>query len=541
MTVKVQCLYRSADRSEWSLSSGPGPGPGPGAVMAEALVMSSVCRQSTTHSEAHLSGGEGLLEEGGANLRSEYCKESLTRGGEELSFEELRAERYQQRKQREMEEKLRTLTEVKQQLSLELEEKKKELMVMRRRSRRPPIAGSVDLELIVSFPLSRTCSDQDLDHRGGTGQTQSRPDSLRPESRTSEMLSPTKYSGMRVGSAGDRSALGEDQDIQDQEKVDQNQEREEVDQDWDQGVVDQAASDLGDPSHPDVRRRLLELCDVTSCPDCHSELRPLPAVEENSCLCLGGVLYHIYSTILEGNGFSVFKGATEQDYALLKVDSSSVLWDFHQLTRLRTGSLPEGLPLISCFLFVDGSITVYTTPPGHMFTDLVQSVSSDSVGFRAVALLRLVSELDSCRLVHGALQPPLLTCCHRGFHLSDWVLPVDWSSSVDLDLQPDVTSVQQLPSAQTYISLGLLEPTAPPQLVDLVGVAETVHLLLTNSRMVPVQDASGWTAQDFSGDEPCDMYTRMWRRFFRSLLNPGGRSPRSILSELKDQLTSLYQ
>ncbi|XP_028253775.1 uncharacterized protein bub1ba [Parambassis ranga] len=512
---------------------------------------------STCQRGAQLSGGEGPQETGAANQRSSYCKDQLMRGEEELSFEELRAERYNQRRQRDNQDKLTHLTELKQQLSLELEERKKLLLQSQQLpqhacalvgdSDRPAAFFQIhESRSAAARPAGRTPSDELLhsgslppDERGLSvkiqypgqpghqGATAERLQTRPAASKDKETLSPIQEASVEAASLGALSA-GSCGPLQG--------EREGVD------GIPVCAGGAVSPCDPDLRRRLLDQSDVTSSPDFHSESCPLPAVEEHSCLYLGGEIYFIHSKTVAEGSFSIFKGVTEDQCVLIKVDSCTVPWDFYQFMRLKKNwSAVDGLPLISCFLFLDGCVTVYTTPPNHMFTELMRCAPAELAGYRARGLLRLVSQLHSCRLLHAALQPSILTRCYIGFQVSDCVIPVDWSSSVDLDLQPEVSSVQRLPSAQSYINLGLLEPSAPPQLVDLVGVAESVHLLLTGSRMVLRRDPGGWMVEGFSGDEPCDLHTRMWRRFFYSLLNAAGRSSLCVLSELEEQLSTLYQ
>ncbi|KAK2855793.1 hypothetical protein Q5P01_004528 [Channa striata] len=474
---------------------------------------------SSNNSEAQhilLSRGARLQEQCGA-VMSGYCNGLVMGEGLEFSFEELQAEKYFKCRDGEMDENLRHLKQLREHLTQKLEDKNRLLLVRRMQqqvfpeassSQRsdptvPPAAASFQF-INQQFLVSRAVSLRVNSLRPSPSLDP--PQILqRPVSKVPEKLSPIQETSVETNSLSSLGGLSAETcsplEEQDQEQTDQ-------------------------ASSSDTKlQQMLPQCfsrNSFNTGDLHSEPGPLPAVEENGCLQLGGELYLIFSRVVDGGSFSVYNGATEDVYVLIKVDSCSVPWDFHQFTRLKKSlSSTDGLPLISCFQFVDGCFIVYTTPPDHMFTGLADRGPSElSVGHKAISLLKLVSQLHSCRLVHATLQPQILTCSRRGFLSPYWVFPVDWSSSVDLDFQQDVGSVRELPSAQTYINLGLLELTAPPQLQDDSGEGR--------QRLV-------------SSDVQCDMFSRMWKKVFRSLLNADGQSSQSVVLELHEQLLTLYR
>ncbi|XP_019740482.1 uncharacterized protein LOC109524822 [Hippocampus comes] len=85
---------------------------------------------------------------------------------------------------------------------------------------------------------------------------------------------------------------------------------------------------------------------------------------------------------------------------------------------------------------------------------------------------------------------------------------------------------------------------APPShvfSVDLVGVAQMLHLLLTKRRMVPVRDARGWTAEGFRHATPGAWTGSLWCDAFRSLLNADADSWEAVTSELSERLASFLR
>ncbi|XP_053193379.1 uncharacterized protein LOC128377453 [Scomber japonicus] len=246
------------------------------------------CKQLADHR------GAGLQEEDAAVPA--YCREGLRIGGTEFCFEERRAQKYFQQKQQKMDERMKQMQEVEQQLLQELEEKTRLLEQRRSQQTRgsapqprdsgrppaPPTAASFQIfdesqsqptAAAAARPSGKSGEDEVFLQPDETGPSIQchRPGDVVPSARAQmeprpshrKELSPIQEaSSLGAMPAGNCSPLEEEH-------------------------PPTPAGGAVDPCDPDIRRRLLDLCDVTSCPDLHSEPRPLPTVEEHSCLQLG--------------------------------------------------------------------------------------------------------------------------------------------------------------------------------------------------------------------------------------------------------------
>uniref|UniRef100_W5KYA8 Mitotic checkpoint serine/threonine-protein kinase BUB1 beta-like n=1 Tax=Astyanax mexicanus TaxID=7994 RepID=W5KYA8_ASTMX len=229
---------------------------------------------------------------------------------------------------------------------------------------------------------------------------------------------------------------------------------------------------------------------------------------------------------------------------LVKVDESAVPWDFYISSQLRA-RLPSKLQHChaqsTCYLYENGSFTVWKVPQGKTIQDLLEEgLDRREVPLLAVQLLEMVKQMHSCRLVHGALRTDELMLCNSCE--DSVVIGTDFSSSLDLELQPEVKTVQALPSAQKYISQGLMLPTASPYQVDLCGIAEIVHLLLVGNNMKFFKEDCYWRLADDIGCNISEPLGLMWEDFFHNLLNPEDKPTECVLSNLINKLkNSLFE
>ncbi|XP_030201360.1 mitotic checkpoint serine/threonine-protein kinase BUB1 beta isoform X2 [Gadus morhua] len=377
-------------------------------------------------------------------------------------------------------------------------------------------AGSAHL---VSTPYVRRAPPSDADHQGLLRRRQAAaPLPPQTEETPTIKLSPIKEASLEahttLSTAGGASTLGVSS--------------------TDDPLTPQTGEGplSGDPCSRETRRRLLDQAEVSSFPGYHTVEAPLPPVDKDTHLSLGGAEVSLYTKVQEEEGFSLFGGFSQRSHVLLKVERSLLPWDFYVLSQLRRRLSPEdsaALPSARCFLFQDACVTLYTVPNYQKLSARLRLLPPGWVSTEVTGLLLMMRTFHSSSLLLGALHTDSLLITH-----GDSLVSVDLLSSLDLELQTDLTSAAQVPAALDYIQLGLLKPTDSPYQVDLVCLAEAVHLLLTKRKMTVVKEKDGWMVEKLGRNGSRLGRMSAWRKAFHLLLNSSGHSSVSVLSQLLD-------
>ncbi|KAI4895607.1 hypothetical protein NFI96_017029 [Prochilodus magdalenae] len=291
------------------------------------------------------------------------------------------------------------------------------------------------------------------------------------------------------------------------------------------------------PCNPTVRKAVLDNMDLSAFANFYRKTGPLP--EANDDLHLDGETLFFIRKMGDSERYLY---SSVGGSVLVKVDKSTVPWDFYISSQLRA-RLPTNLQHCcaqsTCYLYENGSLTLWRVPQGKTVQDLLEEqIERQDVPLLTVQLLEMVKRMHSCQLVHGALQPDTLMLCNSGE--DSVIVGIELSSSLDLEQQPEGKVVQALPSAQKYIGQGLLLPTASPYQVDLCGIAEIVHLLLVGRSISMVKEGSYWRLEkDCNLSEPLGP---LWEDFFHTVLNPEEKSTECVLSNLINNLkNALYE
>ncbi|KAK0136026.1 Mitotic checkpoint serine/threonine-protein kinase BUB1 beta [Merluccius polli] len=293
---------------------------------------------------------------------------------------------------------------------------------------------------------------------------------------------------------------------------------------------------LRDPCSGETRKRLLDLVEVSSFPGYHTVGTPLPHVDQDTQLSLGGEVVFILSKLQEEEQFSVFSGLSQGKHMVLKVERSLLPWDFYVVSQLRRRLSPGDsapLPHARCFLFLDACVTLYSVPRHRRLSEWVGL--SEEVGVASVvsSLLLMMRTFHSSSLLLGALHTDSMLLLTHG-DSGDSLLCVDLLSSLDLQHQTDLTSASQVPAALGYLQQGVLKTTDSPYQLDLVCLAEAVHLLLTKRKMVVVEEEDGWMVEELGRATARVGRKSLWRKLFHLLLNSSGGSSLSVLTQLLD-------
>nr|XP_009479327.1 PREDICTED: mitotic checkpoint serine/threonine-protein kinase BUB1 beta [Pelecanus crispus] len=295
---------------------------------------------------------------------------------------------------------------------------------------------------------------------------------------------------------------------------------------------------------------------LTAAPDFHLETGALPVMEFEKDVELGNETYCIKWEYWTNEEYKMlfaipsnFPQLDAKGFAI-KVYSQPVPWDFYitlQLQeRLNTDFDQSFSENCSCYLYQDGCAILHRDINRFTLGDVIRgrkSITEEVVLLVVYNLLGVVEKLHKAEIVHGDLSPEVFFLGDRicdpfaNDEMTRALKIVDFSHSLDLRLQPRVSLPNSFPISQTPHGQQLLAKSSLPYQVDLVGIADIVHLMLSGDHIQVYQENSIWKiSQNVSKTVDSDF----WSKFFGRILNADGKSTVPLLRELREEISDMF-
>ncbi|XP_074697962.1 mitotic checkpoint serine/threonine-protein kinase BUB1 beta [Strix aluco] len=306
------------------------------------------------------------------------------------------------------------------------------------------------------------------------------------------------------------------------------------------------------------RKKLLDPMpeSLTAAPDFHLEAGALPVMELEKDVELGNETYCIKWEYWANEEYKMcfaipahFPQLDAKGFAI-KVYSQPVPWDFYitlQLQeRLNTDFDQSFSENCSCYLYQDGCAILHRDINRFTLGDVIRgckSITEEVILLVVYNLLGVVEKLHKAEIVHGDLSPEVFFLGNRicdpfaNDEMTRALKIVDFSHSLDLRLQARVSLPNSFPISQTPHGQQLLAKSSLPYQVDLVGIADIVHLMLFGDHVQVYQENSIWKiSQNVSKTVDSDF----WGKLFGRILNADGKSTVSLLRELREEISDMF-
>ncbi|XP_063253839.1 mitotic checkpoint serine/threonine-protein kinase BUB1 beta [Prinia subflava] len=313
------------------------------------------------------------------------------------------------------------------------------------------------------------------------------------------------------------------------------------------------------PWSPEQRKKLLGsvLSSLVASPGFHLETGALPHMEVEKDVELGNETYCIKMEYWNNEEYKMFfaipAGSIFQWDAkgfAIKVYSQPVPWDFYitlELQKRLNSDFDQSFSEnYSCYLYKDGCAIVHKDTNCFTLRDILRDRKfiTKEITFLVVHdLLHVVEKLHKAEIVHGDLRPEVLFLGDRicdafaSEEVPNALKVVDFSHSLDLRVLPQVSLPYSFPTAQTPHGQQLLAASSLPYQVDLVGIADLVHLMLFGDHIQVYQENSIWKiSQNLSKTPDSDF----WSKLFERILNADGKSTVPLLRELREEISEMF-